>query len=312
VLRLEGDIEAHLPKTTLPDTTKAAAQSVTGIGDLYLGDRVCAVVKKIDWDVRQIEVDVSEFLKQRHVEAKQIAEEVRQRQRKERVFNSPFSPVVRAGVAGPTDTATQKLSVLLVEDVEAICSSLTWALQRRGHRVIACDSGRGVRDFLRDGSPIDVALVDLQLYGDSGEAICRELRQHFPAARLYAFTGNSDALTEDAAADGFMDGLILKPVDLGTLAAYVEGRSRPPATERMWALDQVLQSFVGQERLGDGKGGQAPIVLIGASPLFPLTGTQQEPSRSWPDQLARLAGGAVATGGGSTCAFGKAGRCVGR
>jgi signal transduction histidine kinase len=252
VLRLEGHIEAHLDKRALPNMAGRPGQNVAAIGELRVGDQVRAIVAKMSRKTERINLDVRSFLTRRAAELRERAKEIRQKQIRQPTFGSPLSSDDEPPSEMPHGLATRKLAVLLVEDFWGIRSPVSWTLQRRGHEVIACRSAKEARQTFSENGNIDVALIDLQLGGEFGQAICSEVRQRFPQARVYAFTGNPDALTNQVPRppDDLVDGVILKPVDLGTVTAYVEGRLRPPATQRIWALDEVLQSFVGRERLG--------------------------------------------------------------
>lgn len=253
ILRLEGNIEAHLPKSAVPPAPKAAEQLTTEIAELREGDHIRAVVTEIDQKAQRIQLDVRAFLKRYTAETKQTADELRRRQVQRGVSLLAPQPGAKRTDGSNTIVASERLMVLLVEDRLEILSPVGWALKQRGHKVIAGQSWGELRQLLDGKGRPDVAVVDLQLRKESGETVCRELRGQYPEIRLYAFTGNPSALSSGSTgpANGLVDGVILKPVDMHTMSSYIEGRSQPPANDRMWALDQVLQSFVGRERLGE-------------------------------------------------------------
>jgi two-component system, chemotaxis family, CheB/CheR fusion protein len=111
--------------------------------------------------------------------------------------------------------------ILLVDDEEDSRCAMAEILVSDGHQVEAVGDGPAALIAARRFRP-EVVLLDLGLPGMDGYEVARRLRdEHGPALRLIAMTGyRRDGERVDAA--GF-DEHLLKPADLGTLAAALAG-----------------------------------------------------------------------------------------
>jgi two-component system OmpR family response regulator len=70
---------------------------------------------------------------------------------------------------------TQAPHILIVDDHREIRDLVSRALLKEGFRVSAAGDGKAMRALLQDNR-IDLVLLDLMLPGESGLALCRELR----------------------------------------------------------------------------------------------------------------------------------------
>ncbi len=118
--------------------------------------------------------------------------------------------------------------VLIVEDNADARETLRRLLEFEGHSVRVAADAAAALELLRTG-PSDVALIDIGLPGMDGYELARRIRDEIDPERkvlLAAVTGYG--LPEDrrrSIAAGF-DAHLIKPLDLGALAAFLGGEGR--------------------------------------------------------------------------------------
>lgn len=110
------------------------------------------------------------------------------------------------------------LSILLVEDHDALRAAISEVLTDAGHRVSAVDCAEAVVDDAEGGS-VDVAIVDLQLPGESGLSLIRRLRAGQPNLGIIAMTALSSINSRVAGYESGADAYLVKPVDTRELVA---------------------------------------------------------------------------------------------
>ncbi len=163
------------------------------------------------------------------------------------------------------------LSLVLIEDHQALREGLELLLSREGLEVIAtAGSAAEGRELIERHSP-DVALIDIRLGDDeSGIDLTRELLDADPARRVVLYTGSSDVELLISGLDSGARGYALKEgtpseltAALNTVAeggTYVDPRLRPAllsrrATQRMPSLskrereimDLLAQGLTGEQ-----------------------------------------------------------------
>lgn len=104
--------------------------------------------------------------------------------------------------------------ILVVEDSPDNMKLFRTLLTLKGHEVTGLPGGEGLLEAIERATP-ELVLMDIQLPGQDGFALLREIRQSpFAAIRVVALTAH--AMTGDrerALAAGF-DGYITKPIDI--------------------------------------------------------------------------------------------------
>ena len=86
-----------------------------------------------------------------------------------------------------------KLSILLVEDADAVRAVARRILERQGHTVLeAADAEAAER--LMDGrsDPVDLLVTDVVLPGRNGRELAESLRRRQPALRVLYMSGYTD------------------------------------------------------------------------------------------------------------------------
>ncbi len=74
-------------------------------------------------------------------------------------------------------------TILLVDDEEDFMDGARTILESAGYEVISAHDGEEARQALKD-RPVDLALLDVNLPGDDGFHLCRELRLRSEEADL--------------------------------------------------------------------------------------------------------------------------------
>jgi PAS domain S-box-containing protein len=127
--------------------------------------------------------------------------------------------------AAPTQ-ATDRLTILVVDDEPAIRRALSRYLTRRGHEVDVAEDGAEALRLLEasDGDHYDVILSDLRMPGLGGDELIERLRQQASGLHRRVIFLTGDAASGDAARIlAALDApVIYKPVELAELAARVE------------------------------------------------------------------------------------------
>lgn len=120
--------------------------------------------------------------------------------------------------------ATQKISVLIVEDERSICDFMAKTLQAHGYRVTATRSGREAMTFLTSAPP-DLVLLDLGLPDMDGMEIIRKTRawSSIPIIVISARTREEEKVE---ALDTGADDYITKPFGTSELLARIRTAMR--------------------------------------------------------------------------------------
>ena len=122
--------------------------------------------------------------------------------------------------------------ILLVEDNAMNRQLIRDILEYRGHEVIDATGFEEALEQVEAWTP-DIALLDIQIPGGSGEALLHEMRKRPSLARMPAVAVTAEAMQGDRErflAAGF-DGYIGKPVDTRALGPMIEAliaRGRRP------------------------------------------------------------------------------------
>lgn len=105
---------------------------------------------------------------------------------------------------------------LVVDDDRAMRSMVRTALELHGARV---ETASGAAEALATEGTFDVALVDLSLGGDRGDALIRQLQEERRIGRAILLTGSADAELDPAACP---DMILRKPFELEELHNTLE------------------------------------------------------------------------------------------
>lgn len=174
------------------------------------------------------------------------------------------------------------LTLLLVEDHDALRELLVEHLRSQGHHVLAAPSAEAM-DEQRADRRVDIYLLDLNLPGEDGLSLARRIRAAEPHCGIVMLTAR-DGLRDRVSgyAEG-ADAYLAKPVAMEELDAVIVAlsrRLRPPDSESLRLRVDALRLF-----------GPAGDCKLSAAECTLLTGLARAPDRSleaW--QLVELLG----------------------
>ena len=112
--------------------------------------------------------------------------------------------------------------ILLVEDNETNQMLTIAVLERDGYRVAVAGNADEARRSIEDGMP-DLILMDIQLPGEDGLALTRDLKQRAGTSSIPIIAITAHAMHGDAelALDAGCCAYIAKPIDTRSLAEQV-------------------------------------------------------------------------------------------
>jgi DNA-binding NtrC family response regulator len=116
------------------------------------------------------------------------------------------------------------MTVLIVEDDEAMRRLLRDALERAGHRVLERGDGKDV-PFLADHEAFDVVVLDKEMPGQNGLEVLSSLRRRLPRVPVILVTAfGGPAVASEAARRGAYR-YLEKPFRIGELLDTLAGLS---------------------------------------------------------------------------------------
>lgn len=164
---------------------------------------------------------------------------------------------------------THKISILVLEDHDALRRVTVKGLEANGHQVFSAAYPEEMDEIMAQ-SRIDVLLLDLNLPGEDGLSVCRRLRQSSPHLGIVMLTAR---ITSQDRIQGYLDGAdvyLTKPASLEEVEAAVQSVARrQTAGDRRdeFVLDQkamTLSGPLGMEQLTDSE-----VMVIRAFSLAP-------------------------------------------
>ena len=178
------------------------------------------------------------------------------------------------------------LTVLLVEDHDALRELLVDHLQSVGHHVLAAPSAEAVDEHFPQRR-VDLYLLDLNLPGEDGLSLARRLRAAEPQVGIVMLTAR-DRLSDRVLgyADG-ADAYLPKPVEVEELDAVIGALAR-----RLRGSDSPSLLLDRDRHLLCGAGAQVRLSAAEAALLAGLARAPERSLESW--QLIELLGKPVA------------------
>jgi two-component system cell cycle response regulator DivK len=111
--------------------------------------------------------------------------------------------------------------ILVVEDSPDNMKLFRTVLTLKGHEVTGLPGGEGLLETIQRTTP-DLVLMDIQLPGQDGFALLREIRQSpFSALRVVALTAHAMTGDRERALEAGFDGYITKPIDIRNFPTQV-------------------------------------------------------------------------------------------
>jgi two-component system nitrogen regulation response regulator GlnG len=146
-------------------------------------------------------------------------------------------------------------SVLVVDDEESICWSLSRALSDEGHRVRVASSAEEAFRRVTAEAP-DLVILDVRLPGLDGLSAMSHLKQLAPAAQILIMTAFGDLETAVTAFGNGAADYVHKPFELDAIITLVQGLLAAKKAQANAAVAQAAVATASEDR------------LIGASPAM--------------------------------------------
>jgi DNA-binding response OmpR family regulator len=115
-------------------------------------------------------------------------------------------------------------AILVIEDDDAIASSLVRVLDSQGYEARRISRGGGALEAA--APPTDLVLLDLGLPDTDGVDVCRRLRQARPDLAIVIVTARDQELDVVAGLDAGADDYLVKPFKLSELLARIRAQLR--------------------------------------------------------------------------------------
>jgi DNA-binding response OmpR family regulator len=134
-------------------------------------------------------------------------------------------------------------NILIVEDDRDLSEAIRDLLQIEGYLVrIAIDGAQALQSIQR--TEPDLILLDLGLPNITGEAVCREVKKHYPDIPIIMLTGKSNSSDIVHGLSVGADDYVTKPFETQELIARVKARLRKnqPDDVRYFVDDLVLDT----------------------------------------------------------------------
>ena len=113
------------------------------------------------------------------------------------------------------------LSVLVVDDEEVVCQSLTSLVEARGHAPIAASSGEEALQILMAGTLVHLVILALKMPGLGGIATLENLRRLWPEVPVVLVTGQADQDAEELVQRYHRVSLMAKPFTMAEIKAQL-------------------------------------------------------------------------------------------
>lgn len=135
--------------------------------------------------------------------------------------------------------------ILVVEDDPVDRQTLVAYLRKEGHRVSEAENGDGMRRVFAGGD-VAVVMLDINLPGEDGLSLLRELRRQSEVGVIMV-TGRADDVDRIVALELGADDYVTKPYVMRELLPRTKNLARRVAAARLVTEDQPLKYFAGFE-----------------------------------------------------------------
>jgi CheY-like chemotaxis protein len=113
-------------------------------------------------------------------------------------------------------------SVLVVDDSQGICQTMSMILKRKGFDVECAGDGPAAIEKVRM-RPFDVVLLDIRLPGMDGVEVFRKLKPALPGTRFAMMTAYALEDKVRAALDFGAETVFYKPLDMDSVIGFIGG-----------------------------------------------------------------------------------------
>ena len=115
-----------------------------------------------------------------------------------------------------------KASILIVDDDEGMCETLSDIMEDRAYRPVVAFNGYEAVEKVRE-APFDVILMDIKMPGMNGVETLKEIKKTRPDAVVVMMTAYAvEDLIKEALREGAY-GVLYKPLDMDRMISLIEG-----------------------------------------------------------------------------------------
>ena len=135
------------------------------------------------------------------------------------------------------------MSILLVDDDQALLRLLTIRLEQQGYQIISTDDGAKAMQLLQQ-FPVDVVISDLRMPNIDGMMLFDQIKASFPTLPVILITAHGTIQDAIAATKLGMYGFITKPIDHQELQKALSSiaTQKPVANENHWAKNIITRN----------------------------------------------------------------------
>ena len=158
--------------------------------------------------------------------------------------------------------------IVVVDDDSDVRETVAEYLRRNGFAVTEADGGSALREVMA-ARPIDLALLDINMPGDDGLTLAREIRGSGPAG-IIMLTANSDDLDKIVGLEVGADDYVTKPFNPRELLARVKAvlrRAKQSGDGAIATLGREVQMGrcrlnLDERRLYEADGSEVPLTAM--------------------------------------------------
>ena len=163
---------------------------------------------------------------------------------------------------------TEAAHIVVVDDDQDVRETVAEYLRRNGFAVTEADGGGALREVMAS-RPIDLAVLDINMPGDDGLTLAREIRGSGNAG-IIMLTANNDALDKIVGLEVGADDYITKPYNPRELLARVKAvlrRARSGSGEAIATLGREVQMGkcrlnLDERKLFEADGTEVPLTAM--------------------------------------------------
>ena len=177
------------------------------------------------------------------------------------------------------DKAKPPLWILVADDDDLVCLSVSAALRQLGHHVYTAENGSQVLE-LCDRARFDLILMDVNMPGENGDQITvllrsRERSSGQPPAAIIGITSDSSTENRQRCLASGMNDLIPKPLDFSVLMGILDSMKPEEAILRVW---QPTRPPVPAQPAHEGEAAPNPsLASIMGMPSFESAAADRDP-----------------------------------
>jgi DNA-binding response OmpR family regulator len=162
---------------------------------------------------------------------------------------------------------SENAHLVIVDDEPDLRELVQTYLSRHGYAVSAVDGGDGLRKLMAQ-RPVDLAILDVNMPGQDGVSLARELRAAGPIG-IIMLTANSDSVDKVVGLEVGADDYVTKPFDPRELLARVRSVLRRASAHEQAPATLGREVAIGKTRLNldsrklfDGDGSELPLTAM--------------------------------------------------